>query len=76
MIQIGDNEPDCFNPVHRDVHPVMFGFDELWESTVQFGSLLRRLYPGVHINGPSWRSLSLCFTKRQQLFNASLCLRC
>ena len=54
IIQTADNEPDCFNPVHRDVHPNMFGFDELWETTLQFGTMMRSLYPHVHLNGPSW----------------------
>ena len=54
VIQTADNEPDCFNPVHRDVHPNMFGLDELWETTLQFGTLMRRLYPDVHLNGASW----------------------
>ena len=40
--------------MHRDVHPLQFGFDELWETVLQFGTVVRSLYPNIHLNGPSW----------------------
>jgi hypothetical protein len=39
--------------VHRDVHPLQFGFDELWETVLQFGTVMRSLYPNIHLNGHS-----------------------
>ena len=53
-LQTVDNEPDCFNPVHRDAHPMMFGYDELWSVVVSNGALVKQLYPGIQLNGPSW----------------------
>ena len=53
-LQTLDNEPDCFNPVHRDVHPLMFGYDELWALTAGFGAIAKQLYPNMVLNGPSW----------------------
>lgn len=57
-LQTSDNEPDCFEPVHRDVHPLPFGYDELWSSVTSWGSLVKQLLSNgvqsVHTNGPSW----------------------
>lgn len=50
-----DNEPMLWHKGHRDVHPQLIGYDELWASTVAYGGAVKRQDPDAQIFGPvSW----------------------
>ena len=47
-----DNEYDIWGLVHRDVHPALVTYDELWAFTVGYGSAIKAKWPGQRIAGP------------------------
>ena len=47
-----DNEYDLWGFVHRDIHPAMVSYDELWAFTVTYASALKHQYPNIRIAGP------------------------
>ncbi|WP_248928489.1 glycoside hydrolase family 44 protein [Paenibacillus hamazuiensis] len=50
-----DNEPALWGHTHRDVHPEMTTYDEIWNYTVQYGSMIKQKDPEAKVFGPvSW----------------------
>jgi hypothetical protein len=47
-----DNEPGLWNSTHRGMHPQGMSYDELWEKTRTYATLLKQIDPGVKIAGP------------------------
>jgi hypothetical protein len=48
-----DNEPMLWQSTHRGMHPKGTSYDELWDRTVKYGTLLKKIDPGVRIAGPT-----------------------
>jgi hypothetical protein len=48
-----DNEPMLWASTHRGMHPKGCSYDELWERTKTYGSLLKKINPSVKIAGPT-----------------------
>jgi hypothetical protein len=48
-----DNEPNLWNKTHRDVHPDPLTYDELFERTVRYGTVVREADPEAVIAGPA-----------------------
>lgn len=48
-----DNEPMLWNSTHRDVHPQPVDYDEIWQRTVDYASLLKDKDPAAQIFGPA-----------------------
>ncbi len=48
-----DNEPMLWGDTHRDVHPLMPGYDELLERTVKYASAVKQASPDTLIAGPA-----------------------
>jgi len=48
-----DNEPLLWHSTHRGMHPKGVSYDELWERTEKYATLLRKIDPGVRIAGPT-----------------------
>eukprot|EP00727_Mastigamoeba_balamuthi_P003963 m51a1_g13564 hypothetical protein (594) ;mRNA; f:34-1904 len=47
-----DNEPEYWPSTHRDIHPNPMTYDELWENTKTYASLIKSKYPDAKIAGP------------------------
>lgn len=48
-----DNEPALWSSTHRGMHPAPVSYDELWKRTETYGSLLKKIDPGVKLAGPT-----------------------
>lgn len=48
-----DNEPGLWSTTHRDVHPNPLTYDELLETTIAFGTAIRKADPDALIAGPT-----------------------
>jgi hypothetical protein len=48
-----DNEPTLWSTTHRDVHPDPVSYDELLDTTIRYGSAVRRADPRATIAGPA-----------------------
>jgi len=48
-----DNEPALWNVTHRDVHPQPVGYDELYDRTLKYASVIRAADPQAVIAGPA-----------------------
>lgn len=62
-----DNEPSLWSVTHRDVHPEPLGYDELYERTVQYGEMIRKLDPDAVIAGPAEWGWSAYFDSAKDL---------
>ncbi|MBD0382526.1 glycoside hydrolase family 44 protein [Paenibacillus sedimenti] len=47
-----DNEPALWGYSHWDVHPQMTNYDEIWNYTVNYGSMIKAKDPGANVYGP------------------------
>ncbi|MCK6683134.1 MAG: hypothetical protein L6R30_12035 [Thermoanaerobaculia bacterium] len=47
-----DNEPNLWPYTHRDVHPQMTTYDELWQRTRDYAAAMKAQDPAVQILGP------------------------
>jgi hypothetical protein len=52
-IYILDNETGLWHTTHRDVHPDPMTYDELWDRTLRYASVVREVDPEGLIAGPS-----------------------
>jgi len=48
-----DNEPMLWASTHRGMHPKGTSYDELWERTEKYATLLKKIDPSVKIAGPT-----------------------
>jgi photosystem II stability/assembly factor-like uncharacterized protein len=48
-----DNEPGIWHATHRGMHPKGCSYDELWERTQTYATLLKKIDPGVKIAAPT-----------------------
>ena len=47
-----DNEPGLWHITHRGMHPKGCSYDELWERTRTYATLLKQIDPGIKLAGP------------------------
>lgn len=47
-----DNEPELWGETHRDVHPALVTYDELYATFTNYASMVRTEFPGARILGP------------------------
>ena len=48
-----DNEPGLWHITHRGMHPKGCSYDELWERTRTYATLLKKIDPSVKLAGPT-----------------------
>lgn len=48
-----DNEPGIWHSTHRGMHPKGASYDEMWERTRTYSTLLKKIDPQVKIAGPN-----------------------
>jgi photosystem II stability/assembly factor-like uncharacterized protein len=44
-----DNEPTLWSSTHRGMHPKPVGYDELWDNTRTYASLVKKIDPGIKV---------------------------
>jgi hypothetical protein len=50
-----DNEPALWGHTHRDIHPEMTTYDEIWKYTTDYAGMIKQKDPGSKVYGPvSW----------------------
>jgi hypothetical protein len=47
-----DNEPSLWSDTHRDVHPQLVGYDEMYSRTVAYASAIKAADPSAQLLGP------------------------
>jgi len=48
-----DNEPMIWHSTHRGMHPKGCSYDELWQRTLTYGTLFKKIDPALKLAGPA-----------------------
>ncbi len=46
-----DNEPDLWADTHPEIHPAKVGYDELVNRTLEYGRMVKKVWPAVEVTG-------------------------
>lgn len=62
-----DNEPMLWQETHRDVHPRLLGYDELWDRTVRYAEAIKTADPSAKVAGfCSWGWTDLYYSAKDE----------